>query len=167
MERKSVQKKALQVEALKEQMLEAKTIILFDYKGLTVDKFTELRSKLREEGNAVNVYKNNISRRAVTLAGYEGLSESFVGPKALVLGYEDVVSPAKILADFSKENKLVEIDGGVIEGKVVDKSAIMDLANLPSRETLLTQLAAGLLMPVREVAIGLNMLAEEQEQAQE
>jgi len=166
-ERKSVQKKALQVEALKEQMLEAKTIILFDYKGLTVDKFTELRSKLREEGNAVNVYKNNISRRAVTLAGYEGLSESFVGPKALVLGYEDVVSPAKILADFSKENKLVEIDGGVIEGKVVDKSAIMDLANLPSRETLLTQLAAGLLMPVREVAIGLNMLAEEQEQAQE
>src|SRR5690625_1655785 len=148
-------------------MLEAKTIILFDYKGLTVDKFTELRSKLREEGNAVNVYKNNISRRAVTLAGYEGLSESFVGPKALVLGYEDVVSPAKILADFSKENKLVEIDGGVIEGKVVDKSAIMDLANLPSRETLLTQLAAGLLMPVREVAIGLNMLAEEQEQAQE
>lgn len=167
MERKSIQKKASKVEALKEQMLEAKTIVLFDYKGLTVDKFTELRAQLREEGNAVNVHKNNISKRAAELAGFEGLSEQFVGPKALVLGYEDVVSPAKILADFSKENKTVEIEAGVIEGKVVLKEGIMELANLPSRETLLTQLAAGLLMPIKEVAIGLNMLAEEQEQSQE
>lgn len=163
MERASIQRKAKEVEALSAKMQDAKTIVLFDYKGLTVDKFTELRSKLREEGNDVTVFKNNITRRAATMAGFESLSEAFVGPKALILGNEDVVSPAKIIADFGKENKVVEIEGGVIEGKVVDREGIMALANLPSRETLLTQLAAGLLMPVREVAIGLNLLAEQLE----
>lgn len=164
MERKSVQRKSEKVDALKEQMLEAKTIILFDYKGLTVDKFTELRTKLREGGSTVNVHKNNISGRAAALAGYEELSGEFVGPKALILGNEDVVSPAKVIADFAKENKMVEISGGVIEGKVVERQEILNLAALPSEETLLTQIAAGLLMPVRELAIGLNLLAEQMEE---
>lgn len=163
MERASVQRKAVAVEALTERLKEAKTAVLFDYKGLTVDQFTELRNQLRNEGCEVNVIKNNISRRASVAAGYEELADSFVGPKALILGFDDVVAPAKIIADFAKANKVVEIEGGVIEGKVVAKESIMELANLPSRETLLTQLAAGLLMPVREVAIGLNMLAEQQE----
>jgi|SRR5690554_216939 len=163
MERASVQRKAVAVEALAERLKEAKTAVLFDYKGLTVDQFTDLRNQLRNEGCEVNVIKNNISRRASVAAGYEELADSFVGPKALILGFDDVVAPAKIIAEFAKANKIVEIEGGVIEGKVVARESIMELANLPSRETLLTQLAAGLLMPVREVAIGLNMLAEQQE----
>ena len=163
MERASVQRKAVAVEALAERLKEAKTAVLFDYKGLTVDQFTDLRNQLRNEGCEVNVIKNNISRRASVAAGYEELADSFVGPKALILGFDDVVAPAKIIAEFAKANKVVEIEGGVIEGKVVARESIMELANLPSRETLLTQLAAGLLMPVREVAIGLNMLAEQQE----
>jgi len=163
MERASVQKKAAAVEALTERFKEAKTAVLFDYKGLTVDKFTELRNQLREEGSEVNVIKNNISKRAAIAAGFEELADSFVGPIALILGFEDVVSPAKVIADFAKDNKTAEIQGGVIEGKVVGKEGILAIASLPSRETLLTQLAVGLLMPVREVAIGLNMLAEQQE----
>ncbi|HHT55820.1 MAG TPA: 50S ribosomal protein L10 [Acholeplasma sp.] len=163
MERASVQRKAVAVEALTERLKEAKTAVLFDYKGLTVEQFTDLRNQLRNEGCEVNVIKNNISRRASVAAGYEELADSFVGPKALILGFDDVVAPAKIIAEFAKANKVVEIEGGVIEGKVVARESIMELANLPSRETLLTQLAAGLLMPVREVAIGLNMLAEQQE----
>ena len=163
MERASVQRKAVAVEALTERLKEAKTAVLFDYKGLTVEQFTDLRNQLRNEGCEVNVIKNNISRRASVAAGYEELADSFVGPKALILGFDDVVAPAKIIAEFAKANKIVEIEGGVIEGKVVARESIMELANLPSRETLLTQLAAGLLMPVREVAIGLNMLAEQQE----
>ena len=163
MERASVQRKAEAVEALTERLKEAKTAVLFDYKGLTVEQFTDLRNQLRNEGCEVNVIKNNISRRASVAAGYEELADSFVGPKALILGFDDVVAPAKIIAEFAKANKVVEIEGGVIEGKVVARESIMELANLPSRETLLTQLAAGLLMPVREVAIGLNMLAEQQE----
>lgn len=164
MERTVIKKKAAAVDALAEKLKEAKTAVVFDYKGLTVDQFTELRSLLRNEGCEVTVYKNNISRRASAMVGYESLAESFVGAKALILSFDDVVAPAKIIADFAKKNKVVNIEAGVIEGKVVAKDSIMDLANLPSRETLLTQLAAGLLMPVKEIAIGLNMIAEAQEE---
>ncbi|MCR1809150.1 50S ribosomal protein L10 [Haploplasma modicum] len=163
MERASVVKKVAAVEVLQEKIKLAKTAILFDYKGLTVDQFTKLRRNLRNEGCDVTVHKNNIARRAAIAAGYEGLAEAFVGPKALILGFDDVVAPAKIIADFAKDNKVVVIDGGIIEGKVVTNKEVMDLANLPSRETLLTQLAAGLLMPVREIAIGLNMISEQKD----
>lgn len=162
MERKSIQKKAAKVDVLAEKIKEAKSAVLFDYKGLSVDQFNELRGRLRETGSEVTVYKNNITRRASIQAGFEELAEQFVGPKAFILGYEDVVAPAKVIAEFAKENKVVVIEGGIIEGKVVTKEGIMAVANLPSRETLLTQLAAGLLMPVREVAIGLNMLSEQE-----
>lgn len=163
MERAVIKKKAAAVEALAEKIKEAKTIVVFDYQGLTVDQFTKLRNELRNAGCDVTVFKNNISRRASIAVGYEELAESFVGAKALILGFDDVVAPAKIIADFAKEHKVVDISSGVIEGKQVDKAGVMELANLPSRETLLTQLAAGLLMPVRELAIGLNMISEQEE----
>ncbi|VEU80195.1 50S ribosomal protein L10 [Haploplasma axanthum] len=161
MDKAVITKKAAAVEALAERLKEAKTAVIFDYQGLTVDQFTQLRTELRNAGCEVTVYKNNITRRASIAVGYEGLAESFVGAKALIMSFDDVVAPAKIIADFAKENKVVNIEAGIIEGKVVGKSELMDLANLPSRETLLTQLAAGLLMPVREIAIGLNMISEE------
>lgn len=163
MERASIQSKVVAVEALTERLKEAKSVVLFDYKGLTVEKFTDLRGKLRESGCEVKVIKNNISRRASIAAGFDALADQLTGPKAIILGFTDVVAPAKVIADFAKENDKIEIAGGVIEGEVVGKEAIMAIANLPSRETLLTQLAAGLLMPVRELAIGLNMIAEQQE----
>ena len=162
MERKIIQKKAAKVDVLAEKIKEAKSAVLFEYKGLTVDQFNELRGKLRESGSEVTVYQNNITKRASIQAGFEELADQFVGPKAFILGYEDVVAPAKIIADFAKEYKVVVIDGGIIEGKVVSREGIMEVANLPSRETLLTQLAAGLLMPVKEIAIGLNMLTEQE-----
>ena len=162
MERAVIQKKASAVEALVEKLKVAKTAVVFDYKGLTVGQFTELRQLLRSEGCEVTVYKNNITRRASIAVGYESLAESFVGAKALILSYDDIVAPAKIIADFAKKNKVVNIEAGVIEGDVVAKEQIMELANLPSRETLLTQLAAGLLMPIKELAIGLNMISEEE-----
>lgn len=164
MERAVVLKKAAAVEQLTQKLKDAKTVVAFDYAGLTVDFFTQLRNELRDAGCEVTVYKNNISRRASIAAGYEGLADSFVGAKALILSFEDVVAPAKIIADFAKNHDVVTIEAGVIEGKVVDKAELMALANLPSRETLLTQLAAGLLMPIRELTIGLHMLTELEEQ---
>jgi len=163
MERASIVKKVAQVDALAERIKEAKTAVLFEYKGLTVDQFNELRGRLREAGSEVKVYKNNIAKRASIQAGFEELADSFVGPKAFILGFDDVVEPAKVISEFAKEFKVVVVDGGIVEGRVVSKEDISAIANLPSRETLLTQLAAGLLMPVREVAIGLNMLTEQQE----
>src|SRR5690606_42128362 len=105
-------------------------------------------------------YKNNITRRAALQAGFGELSETLVGPLAVAISYDDVVAPAKSVADFAKKNKTVVIRSGVIEGKVVGNVELNQLANLPSSDTLLTQLAAGLLMPVKELAVGLNMLTE-------
>lgn len=163
MERAVVRKKAAAVDELTEKLKLAKTVVVFDYAGLTVDYFTQLRSELRDAGCEVTVYKNNISRRASIAAGFDDLAESLVGAKALILSFDDVVAPAKIIADFAKQHDVISIKAGVVEGKVVETSTLMELANLPSRETLLTQLAAGLLMPVRELTIGLYMISEQEE----
>lgn len=157
-----IEKKIEQVRVLSEKLQESATVVAFDYPGLSVDKFTHLRNQLREAGCELTVYKNNISRRASIAAGYSALADSLVGAKALAISYTDVVAPAKIIFDFAKENKVVKIHAGIIEGKVADATQIIALATLPSRETLLTQLAVGLLQPVRELAVGLHMISSEE-----
>jgi len=163
MQKASIVKKAEQVEALTEKLNSAATVVAFDYPGLTVEAFTELRGKLREANCEVTVYKNNISKRASIAAGYEALADSFVGPKALAISFEDVVAPAKIIYDFAKDNKNVVMQAGIVEGKIASIEVLNELATLPSRETLLTMLAVGMLTPVRELAVGLNMISEESE----
>lgn len=167
MERKAIKRKASAVEALKEKILEAKTIVAFDDGGMTVKQSTDLRVKLHEQGCEMTIYKNNIARRALILAGYEETALEFTGKKVMVFSYEDVIAPAKIVYEFAKTNRRVKVKAGVIEGKEATYDEIIALATLPSYETLLTQLAAGLLMPIRELAIGLNMIATEQEGVEE
>lgn len=157
-----IERKAEAVRILSEKLGRAKTVVAFDYPGLTVESFTKLRGQLREAGCEVTVYKNNISRRASIAAGYEALADTFVGAKALAISYDDVVAPAKIVYEFAKENKVVKIHAGIIEGNVADIDQINALATLPSRETLLTMLAVGLLTPVRELSVGLNMISSEE-----
>ncbi len=159
MQRAIIERKAEAVRELSEKLGRATTVVAFDYPGLTVEQFTQLRGQLREAGCEVTVYKNNISRRASIAAGYGALADSLVGAKALALSYGDVVAPAKIVYEFAKNNKVVTIHAGIVEGKVVDVTQINALATLPSRETLLTMLAVGMLTPVRELAIGLNMIS--------
>ncbi len=166
MERAIIQAKSEAVAALVEKFNQAKTVVVFDYPGLTVSEFTKLRSELREAGCDVKVYKNNITRRASIEAGFEDLVSTLVGAKAVAISYEDVVAPAKIVYDFAKTNKKVKIVSGVIESKVASATELEALATLPTRDVMLTMLAAGLLAPVRDVAIGLNALAEQLEQQQ-
>lgn len=161
--KKIIVKKQSQVNELAEKFQMAKTIVAFDYHGLTVEKFTDLRSKLRENDCEVKVYKNNISRRAAEKVGFDGLQDGLVGAKAIALSYNDVVAPAKIINEFARANKNVKMQVGVTEGKVVGNKELIELATLPSRETLLTMLAVGMLAPVRDVAVGLNMLCESKE----
>lgn len=161
MQKSVIERKAELVRELSEKLGRATTIVAFDYPGLTVAEFTKLRSQLREAGCEVTVFKNNISRRASIAAGYEALADTLVGPKALAISYADVVAPAKIVYDFAKDNKVVKISSGVVEGKVVGLDQINALATLPSRETLLTMLAVGMLTPVREIAIGLDMISNQ------
>ncbi len=157
---KTIARKVNDVNVLADKFKMSKTVVVFEYSGLTVSNFTELRIDLHKQNMEVKVYKNNITRRAALQAGFGELSETLVGPLAVAISYDDVVAPAKSVADFAKKNKTVVIRSGVIEGKVVGNVELNQLANLPSRETLLTQLAAGLLMPVKELAVGLNMLTE-------
>lgn len=162
MQKPIIERKAEAVRELSDKLGRAATVVAFDYPGLTVEQFTKLRGQLREAGCEVTVYKNNISRRASIAAGYESLADELVGAKALAISFDDVVAPAKIVYDFAKTNKVVQIHAGIVEGKVVGVDQLNALATLPSRETLLTMLAVGMLTPLREVAIGLNMISSEE-----
>lgn len=161
MQKASIERKAEAVRELTDKLNRATTVVAFDYPGLTVEQFTKLRGQLREANCEVTVYKNNITRRASIAAGYEALADTFVGPKALAISYDDVVAPAKIVYDFAKDNKVVKMASGIVEGKFADLDMLNELATLPSRETMLTMLAVGMLTPIRELAIGLNMISEE------
>lgn len=161
MQKASIERKAEAVRELTDKLGRATTVVAFDYPGLTVEQFTKLRGQLREANCEVTVYKNNITRRASIAAGYEALADTFVGPKALAISYDDVVAPAKIVYEFAKENKVVQLASGIVEGKFADLDMLNELATLPSRETMLTMLAVGMLTPIRELAIGLNMISEE------
>jgi large subunit ribosomal protein L10 len=154
-------KKQQAVEVLTEKLTTASSAIVFEYPGLTVFQFTELRTKLREAGCEAKVYKNNIARRAAAKAGFMEFSEIFTGPKAIAISYQDPVAPAKIISDFAKANKVVTLTASLVEGAFYDEEQTKALAALPSREVLLTQLAVGLLTPIRELAIGLNMISEQ------
>ena len=162
MQKAVIERKAEAVRALSEKLGRATTVVAFDYPGLTVEQFTKLRHQLREANCEVTVYKNNISRRASIAAGYDALADSFTGAKALAISYSDVVAPAKIIYEFAKANKAVQIQAGIVEGRVFNVEQLNELALLPSKETLLTMLAVGLLTPIRELAIGLNMISSEE-----
>ena len=119
---------------------------------------------MRSNGCEVAVIKNNISRRAARECGYN-LDDAFVGPVAVVFSKDDVVAPAKVLFKAAETNKVIEVVKGVVDGDVYSFDQLETLATLPSYETLLTQLAAGMLGTVRQLAIGLNMLVEQGQEA--
>lgn len=163
--RKAVLLKEKQVAELKERILAAKTVVLFDELGLTVKESTTLRSQLNEANCQMQFYKNNITRRALVEAGYSELADEIVDRKVIAFSNDDVIAPAKIIHTFAKGNKRIQLQAGIIEGKSATRDDIIALATLPSYETLLTQLAAGLLMPLKEIAVGLNMIAEQRQEA--
>lgn len=164
MAKEIILKKTEEVNSIVDKMKNAKAIVSFDYQGLTVEKFMQLRKNLRQSGCEICVIKNNISRRASEELGYNAFASELKGPKAIVFSTEDIVAPAKGLFEFAKENEQVKIANGVIEGDEYTHEQLMVLATLPSRETLLTQLAAGMLGTLTQLSIGLNMIAENMEQ---
>ena len=149
-----------EVAELSERIKNSAAVIAFKYQGLTVDAFQQLRRDMRSNGCEISVIKNNISRRAAKECGYD-LDDAFVGPVAIVFSKDDVVAPAKVLFKAAETNKVIEVVKGVVDGDVYSFDQLETLATLPSYETLLTQLAAGMLGTVRQLAIGLNMLVEQ------
>ncbi|QBP39770.1 50S ribosomal protein L10 [Paenisporosarcina antarctica] len=156
--------KQVRVEEITEKFKGAATAVVVNYRGLNVTQITELRKQLREAGVEFKVYKNTMTRRAVEAAGLEGLNDSLTGPNAIAFSTEDVVAPAKILNDFAKKNEKLEIKAGVIEGLVATADDIKALAELPSREGLLSMLLSVLQAPMRNFALATKAVAEQKEE---
>jgi len=130
---------------LHERFSKSAIVVVTDYKGLDVSSMNDLRRKLREEGVEFQVAKNTHLMRAAKDTEVALIQGYFKGPSAVALSYTDPVAPAKILAQFAKDNQKLEIKGGVLNHKVLDVGAIMALAKLPSREVLLGQLLSVLI----------------------
>ena len=132
------------VEALKEKFAASKVVIVTDYKGLDVSAMNSLRRKLREAQVEYKVVKNSLLVRASENTDAALITDSFKGPSAIALSYDDPVAPAKVLTDFAKENKKLEIKIGVMDGRVIDLDKINALSSLPSREVLLSQVLSAM-----------------------
>ncbi len=158
------QKKTLVAE-LVEKIKASKSVVAFKYQGLTVEKFQQLRRAMRANGCDVQIIKNNITRRAASELGYAAFADSMSGPIAIAFATEDMVAPAKQIYAFAKDNTCVEVVSGVVDGDVYNVNQLEELSKLPSYETLLTQLAAGMLGTVRNLAVALNLYVEEHEEA--
>lgn len=161
---KAIETKQVRVEEITEKFKGAATAVVVDYRGLNVSQITELRKQLREAGVEFKVYKNTMTRRATEVAGLEGLNEYLTGPNAIAFSAEDVVAPAKIINDFAKKNEKLEIKAGVIEGTIASADDIKALAELPSREGLLSMLLSVLQAPMRNFALVTKAVAEQKEE---
>ncbi|EEW92991.1 50S ribosomal protein L10 [Granulicatella elegans] len=160
-----IAKKAQQVSEVAEQFKNATSVVVVDYLGITVEQATNLRTELRNAGVQFAVVKNSILSRAAKEAGLEGMDDIFKGPSAVAFSNDDVVAPAKILADFAKKVEALEIKAGVIEGKVSSKEEIEALAKLPNREGLLSMLLSVLQAPVRNTALAFKAVADQKDGA--
>lgn len=164
---KILNQKKEEVKKLVEEMKDAKLILLTDYRGINVTDDTTLRKDLRGVGAKYSIIKNNITKRALAECGIEGLEEKLEGPTAVIMSSEDYLEPSKIIYKFSKDNEYYTIKGGVIEGKVMTAEEIITLAKLPSRETLLSMLAGALLGNISKIAVALDQVRIQKEEAGE
>lgn len=162
---KVIQAKQEAVDVVAAKLRESVSTVVADYRGLNVAQVTELRKQLREAGVEFQVLKNTLLRRATAAAELTDLDEVLTGPTAVAFGTNDAVAPAKILNDFAKKNEALKLKGGVVEGRVIGESEIKALAELPSREGLLSMLLSVLQAPVRNFALAVKAVAEKEEQS--
>ncbi|HPU11957.1 MAG: 50S ribosomal protein L10 [Ottowia sp.] len=136
----------------------AQTLVMAEYRGITVADMTKLRTDARSKGVALSVLKNTLARRAVAGSSFEVVGEQMTGP--LIYGFsEDAVAAAKVVADFAKTNDKLVIRGGVYGGKALDADGVKQLASIPTKEVLLAQLCGLLMSPMSRTAVVLGALA--------
>ena len=157
-----IAKKEEVVNEIAENVKNAASAILFDYRGLTDSEITELRRKLREENASYRVYKNTLTKRAMDKLSYN-LDDCLEGPSAIAMS-QDEISAVKILSDFAKDHPNLELKGGIVDGKEATLEELKQLASIPSREGLLTMFAAGLMEHVKNVAICLDLHSQNLEE---
>lgn len=148
------------IDEIKGYVAEAKAAVLVDYRGLTVAEDTELRKQLREAGVVYKVYKNTFLKRAFEGTDFAQLDQHLEGPTAIAFGIEDATAPARILKKAGKNMAALEFKGAVVEGTYYDEKGIEALANIPSREELISKLLGSLQSPITNLARVLNQIAE-------
>lgn len=158
---KILDQKASVVEEIASHIKDSATTIWFDNNGLSVAEQTMLRKKLRENGCELKVYKNTLTKRALDSLNIK-LNEELEGPKVVAFG-EDTIAPIKTVSEFAKTHPALEIRMGIVDGEVADLELLKKLAAVPSRETLLTMLASGLMGTVRDLSIALNLYSDQKE----
>ena len=141
----------------------AKSAVVVDYRGLTVEQDTILRKQLREAGVTYKVYKNTMIRFAAKGTEFEALEANLEGPTALAVSKEDATAPARILAEFAKKADKLEIKGGVVEDTYYDAKGMQVIATIPSREVLLGKLLGSMQSPITNFARVIKQIAEQQE----
>ena len=148
------------VQEISEMINGAQSVVVVDYRGLTVAEDTQLRKQLREAGVSYKVYKNTLVNRAVEGTEFESLRDSLEGPNAFAVSTEDATAPARVLAEFAKKAPNLEINAGVVEGTFYDAEGMKAIASVPSREVLLSKLLGSIQSPITNLARVLNQIAE-------
>ena len=150
------------INEIKDRTQNAKTIVLFDYRGMTDSETKELRIKLRESNADYKVYKNTLMARAFNDLGID-LTEALSGPSAFAYS-DDQIAPIKVLSDFAKEHPALVLKVGIVDGEKADQAKLAEYATLPSREALLTMLAGGMIGIVRDLSICLDLYSQQKEE---
>ena len=149
------------VQAIAEEIKDAQSVVLVDYRGLTVAQDTELRKQLREAGIVYKVYKNTMMKRAFEGTECEALESCLEGPSAIAISKDDATAPARILCKFAKDAPALELKGGVVEGTAYDVAGLTELSKIPSREELLSKLLGSLQSPISNFARVIKQIAEQ------
>ena len=153
------------VQEIADSLKEAQTLVVVDYRGLTVAQDTELRKALREAGITYKVYKNTLVKRAIAGTEFESLSDSLEGPNAFAISTTDATAPARVLAEFAKKAPKLEIKAGVVEGTFYDETGMKAISEIPSRDVLLGRLFGSMQSPITNMARVLKQIAEKDGEA--
>ncbi len=168
--------KTTQVEMIKENLEKAQSVVFVDYRGLTVEEDTALRKKLREAGVEYKVLKNTLIKRAADELSITGLDEHLNGPTAVAFGNTDPAAPAKIIGEYIKQTKKMEVKCGLVDKKYIDAKGVEALAEIPSKEVLVAKLLGSMNAPItglvsvlsgtlRKLVYAINAVKEQKENA--
>jgi large subunit ribosomal protein L10 len=158
-----VETKQVVVDEIKQKINEAKSVLLVDYRGLTVEQDTALRKSLRENGVEYKVYKNTMVNFAIKGTEFESLSEHLSGPTAMAISYEDATAGPRVLAKVAKTNDKLEFKAGVVEGQLFDATKMLAIGNIAPREELLGRLLGSFKSPISSFARVIKQVAEKEQ----
>ena len=159
------EKKQVVIDEISEKFAKAKSAIVIDYMGITVEEANKLRNKLRAANVDYTVYKNTLVKRAIAGTEYESLGEVLEGPSAFAISFDDETAPARVINDAIKEMKKMQFKAGVVEGRVCSADEVEKLANIPSREILIAKFMGSVQAPISKAVRTFKAIADDKAEA--